>query len=168
MRDGAVRDKDDTSIVDASNPRRLREGGNRHALAHFITTIPRDPARVRARLAWKTTAAIRPTALIIDDMGLHRPSSRTATHRPMWRGSTAWTGALFERRRGTQAAPTIPGMFALRSGISSPAPSKPNPGTVPPLAASRCSHTRRTAREPEALDTSMVDVSSFWSFPPPN
>ncbi|MFW6725229.1 IS701 family transposase [Streptomyces sp. MAR4 CNY-716] len=48
---------------------RLGEDGNRQALAHFITTSPWDPAHIRARLAWRMEAAIRPTALVFDDTG---------------------------------------------------------------------------------------------------
>lgn len=51
---------------------RLGEDGNRHALAHFITTSPWDAAYVRARLAWKMVPAIKPTTLIIDDTGFLR------------------------------------------------------------------------------------------------
>lgn len=38
---------------------RLGEGGNRQALAHFITTSPWDAAHVRARLAWPMQLQIR-------------------------------------------------------------------------------------------------------------
>jgi hypothetical protein len=49
---------------------RLGEDGNRQTLAHFITTGPRDPSHIRARLAWRMEGAIRPTALIFDDTGV--------------------------------------------------------------------------------------------------
>src|SRR3954463_26923 len=48
---------------------RLGEDGNRQALAHFITTRPWDPSHIRARLAWRMEAAIRPSALVFDDTG---------------------------------------------------------------------------------------------------
>ncbi|MFF0630853.1 IS701 family transposase [Streptomyces sp. NPDC004296] len=57
---------------------RLGEDGNRQALAHFITTSPWDPAHVRARLAWKMEAAIRPTALIFDDTGFLKDGDASA------------------------------------------------------------------------------------------
>lgn len=57
---------------------RLGEDGNRQALAHFITTSPWDPAHVRARLAWKMEAAIRPKALIFDDTGFLKDGDASA------------------------------------------------------------------------------------------
>ncbi|MFI5688164.1 IS701 family transposase [Streptomyces sp. NPDC051636] len=57
---------------------RLGEDGNRQALARFITTSPWDPAHVRARLAWKMTTAIEPTALIIDDTGFIKDGDASA------------------------------------------------------------------------------------------
>ncbi|MEW2495936.1 transposase [Streptomyces nodosus] len=48
---------------------RLGAGGNRQALAHFVTTSPWDPAHVRARLAWTMQEVLRPAALIVDDTG---------------------------------------------------------------------------------------------------
>lgn len=48
---------------------RLGADGNRQALAHFVTSSPWDPAHVRARLAWRMQAELKPTALIIDDTG---------------------------------------------------------------------------------------------------
>jgi SRSO17 transposase len=48
---------------------RLGEDGNRQALANFVTTSPWDPAHVRARVAWRMEAAIRPSALIFDETG---------------------------------------------------------------------------------------------------
>ncbi|MGW6396206.1 IS701 family transposase [Streptomyces sp. NPDC055103] len=57
---------------------RLGEDGNRQALAHFITTSPWDPAHVRARLAWRMEAAIRPSALIFDDTGFLKDGNASA------------------------------------------------------------------------------------------
>ncbi|MCX4632530.1 IS701 family transposase [Streptomyces sp. NBC_01443] len=57
---------------------RLGEDGNRQALAHFITTSPWDAAHVRARLAWKMEAAIRPSALIFDDTGFLKDGNASA------------------------------------------------------------------------------------------
>ncbi|WP_055593343.1 IS701 family transposase [Streptomyces hirsutus] len=57
---------------------RLGEDGNRQALAHFVTTSPWDPAHVRARLAWKMEAAIRPKALIFDDTGFLKDGNASA------------------------------------------------------------------------------------------
>ncbi|MFJ4014256.1 IS701 family transposase [Streptomyces sp. NPDC090026] len=57
---------------------RLGEDGNRQALAHFITTSPWDSAHVRARLAWKMEAAIRPSALIFDDTGFLKDGNASA------------------------------------------------------------------------------------------
>ncbi|WP_030722220.1 IS701 family transposase [Streptomyces sp. NRRL F-2580] len=57
---------------------RLGEDGNRQALAHFVTTSPWDPAHVRARLAWKMEAAIRPTTLIFDDTGFLKDGNASA------------------------------------------------------------------------------------------
>ena len=57
---------------------RLGEDGNRQALAHFITTSPWDPAHIRARLAWRMEAAIRPTALIFDDTGFLKDGTASA------------------------------------------------------------------------------------------
>lgn len=57
---------------------RLGADGNRQALAHFITTSPWDPAHVRARLAWKMEAAIRPSALIFDDTGFLKDGNASA------------------------------------------------------------------------------------------
>ncbi len=57
---------------------RLGEDGNRQALAHFITTSPWDPSHIRARLAWKMEAAVRPTALIFDDTGFLKDGNASA------------------------------------------------------------------------------------------
>ncbi|WP_256986942.1 transposase [Streptomyces sp. BR123] len=57
---------------------RLGEDGNRQALAHFITSSPWDPAHVRARLAWMMQAAIKPTALVIDDTGFLKDGDASA------------------------------------------------------------------------------------------
>ncbi|MFE2499299.1 IS701 family transposase [Streptomyces scopuliridis] len=57
---------------------RLGEDGNRQALAHFITTSPWDPAHIRARLAWKMEAAIRPAALVFDDTGFLKDGTASA------------------------------------------------------------------------------------------
>ncbi|MFE9492663.1 MULTISPECIES: IS701 family transposase [unclassified Streptomyces] len=57
---------------------RLGEDGNRQALAHFITTSPWDPAHVRARLAWRMDAAVRPKALIFDDTGFLKDGNASA------------------------------------------------------------------------------------------
>ena len=57
---------------------RLGEDGNRQALAHFVTTSPWDPAHVRARLAWRMEAAIRPRALIFDDTGFLKDGNASA------------------------------------------------------------------------------------------
>ncbi|MET9695030.1 IS701 family transposase [Streptomyces sp. NPDC006514] len=57
---------------------RVGEDGNRQALAHFITTSRWDPAHVRARLAWKMEAAIRPTVLIFDDTGFLKDGTASA------------------------------------------------------------------------------------------
>ncbi|MEV7237694.1 transposase [Streptomyces sp. NPDC051020] len=57
---------------------RLGEGGNRQALAHFITTSPWHPAHILARLAWRTEAEIRPTALVFDDTGFLKDGSASA------------------------------------------------------------------------------------------
>jgi SRSO17 transposase len=57
---------------------RLGEEGNRQALAHFVTTSPWDPSHIRARLAWKMEAAIRPSALIFDDTGFLKDGNASA------------------------------------------------------------------------------------------
>ncbi|WTB60329.1 IS701 family transposase (plasmid) [Streptomyces sp. NBC_00826] len=57
---------------------RLGEDGNRQALAHFITTSPWDPVHVRARLAWRMEAAVRPKALIFDDTGFLKDGNASA------------------------------------------------------------------------------------------
>jgi SRSO17 transposase len=57
---------------------RLGEDGNRQALAHFVTASPWDPAHVRARLAWRMEAAIRPSALIFDDTGFVKDGNASA------------------------------------------------------------------------------------------
>ncbi|MFE5096190.1 IS701 family transposase [Streptomyces sp. NPDC056638] len=57
---------------------RLGEDGNRQALAHFLTTSPWDPAHVRARLAWRMDAAVRPEALIFDDTGFLKDGNASA------------------------------------------------------------------------------------------
>ncbi|MGW4240866.1 IS701 family transposase [Streptomyces sp. NPDC004749] len=57
---------------------RLGEDGNRQALAHFITTSPWDPAHIRARLAWRMEAEIRPTALVFDDTGFLKDGNASA------------------------------------------------------------------------------------------
>lgn len=57
---------------------RLGEDGNRQALAHFATSSPWDPAHVRAHLAWKMQAAIRPRALIVDDTGFLKDGDASA------------------------------------------------------------------------------------------
>lgn len=90
---------------------RLCEDGNRQALAHFITTSPRDPAHVRARLAWKMTAAIRPTALIIDDTGfLKDGTASTCVSRLSWafRTRTRWDDTCGERETSSGHGRTIP------------------------------------------------------------
>jgi SRSO17 transposase len=48
---------------------RLGADGNRQALANFITTSPWDPAHIRAQLAWRMEAVIRPKAVVFDDTG---------------------------------------------------------------------------------------------------
>jgi SRSO17 transposase len=57
---------------------RLGVDGNRQALANFITTSPWDPAHVRARLAWRMEAAIRPKALVFDDTGFLKDGTASA------------------------------------------------------------------------------------------
>ncbi|WP_405886231.1 IS701 family transposase (plasmid) [Streptomyces sp. NBC_01136] len=57
---------------------RLGQDGNRQAMAHFVTTSPWDPAHVRARLAWMTEAAIRPTAVVFDDTGFLKDGDASA------------------------------------------------------------------------------------------
>ncbi|MGW1306898.1 IS701 family transposase [Streptomyces sp. NPDC002514] len=57
---------------------RLGEDGNRQALAHFITSSPWDPAHIRARLAWRMEAAIRPAALVFDDTGFLKDGNASA------------------------------------------------------------------------------------------
>jgi SRSO17 transposase len=57
---------------------RLGVDGNRQALAHFVTTSPWDPAHVRARLAWRMEAAIRPSALVFDDTGFLKDGTASA------------------------------------------------------------------------------------------
>lgn len=57
---------------------RLGAGGNRQALANFITTSPWDPAHIRARLAWRMETAIRPKALIFDDTGFLKDGQASA------------------------------------------------------------------------------------------
>ncbi|SFY44828.1 SRSO17 transposase [Streptomyces atratus] len=57
---------------------RLGEDGNRQALAHFLTTSPWDPSHIRAKLAWKVEAAIRPTALVFDDTGFLKDGNASA------------------------------------------------------------------------------------------
>ena len=57
---------------------RLGEDGNRQALANFITTSPWDPSHIRAKLAWKMEAAIRPTALVFDDTGFLKDGNASA------------------------------------------------------------------------------------------
>jgi SRSO17 transposase len=57
---------------------RLGENGNRQALAHFVTSSPWDSAHVRARLAWRIQRVIRPTALIVDDIGFLKDGGASA------------------------------------------------------------------------------------------
>lgn len=57
---------------------RLGTDGNRQALANFITTSPWDPAHVRAQLAWRMEAAIRPKALVFDDTGFLKDGTASA------------------------------------------------------------------------------------------
>ncbi|UQI49731.1 transposase (plasmid) [Streptomyces sp. HU2014] len=52
------------------------EEGNRHAMAHFVTSSLWDLSHVRARLEWKVEQAITPTALIIDDFGFLKDVTR--------------------------------------------------------------------------------------------
>ncbi|WP_239134647.1 transposase [Streptomyces sp. SID12488] len=81
---------------------RLGEDGNRQALAHFITTSPGDPAHVRARLAWKTAAAIGPTALIIDDSGFLKDGDASAC---VSRQYTGTAGQVTNCRAGVSLCP---------------------------------------------------------------
>src|SRR4051794_26364492 len=57
---------------------RLGEDGNRQALAHFVTTSPWDPSHIRARLAWKMEAVIRPSAVVFDDTGFLKDGGASA------------------------------------------------------------------------------------------
>ncbi|MGW6413404.1 IS701 family transposase [Streptomyces vinaceus] len=57
---------------------RLGEDGSRQALAHFVAFSPWNPARVRARLAWRMDEAIAPTALIVDDTGFLKDGDASA------------------------------------------------------------------------------------------
>ncbi|WP_369225465.1 IS701 family transposase [Streptomyces sp. R39] len=57
---------------------RLGADGNRQALANFITTSPWDPAHVRARLAWRMEAVIRPKAVVFDDTGFLKDGTASA------------------------------------------------------------------------------------------
>jgi SRSO17 transposase len=57
---------------------RLGADGNRQALANFVTTSPWDPAHVRARLAWRMEAAIRPKVLVFDDTGFLKDGTASA------------------------------------------------------------------------------------------
>ncbi|WP_030356014.1 IS701 family transposase [Streptomyces scopuliridis] len=57
---------------------RLGEDGNRQALAHFVTTSPWDPSHIRARLAWKMEAVIRPAAVVFDDTGFLKDGDASA------------------------------------------------------------------------------------------
>lgn len=57
---------------------RLGADGNGQALANFISTSPWDPAHIRAQLAWRMEAAIRPKALIFDDAGFLKDGTASA------------------------------------------------------------------------------------------
>ncbi|MGJ5828387.1 IS701 family transposase [Streptomyces ossamyceticus] len=57
---------------------RLGADGNRQALANFITTSPWDPAHIRAQLAWRMEALIRPKAVVFDDTGFLRDGTASA------------------------------------------------------------------------------------------
>ncbi|MGW0498891.1 IS701 family transposase [Streptomyces sp. NPDC003007] len=57
---------------------RLGADGNRQALANFITTSPWDPAHVRAQLAWRMEAVIRPKAVVFDDTGFLKDGTASA------------------------------------------------------------------------------------------
>jgi SRSO17 transposase len=57
---------------------RLGADGNRQALANFITTSPWDPAHIRAQLAWRMEALIRPKAVVFDDTGFLKDGTASA------------------------------------------------------------------------------------------
>ncbi len=57
---------------------RLGADGNRQALANFITTSPWDPAHIRAQLAWRMEAVIRPKAMVFDDTGFLKDGTASA------------------------------------------------------------------------------------------
>ncbi|MEW2615953.1 IS701 family transposase [Streptomyces sp. NPDC047880] len=57
---------------------RLGADGNRQALANFITTSPWDPAHIRAQLAWRMEAVIRPKAVVFDDTGFLKDGTASA------------------------------------------------------------------------------------------
>lgn len=77
--------------IGGADGHRLATDGSRQALADFVTTSPRNPAHIRARLTWRVHHAFDPTALIINGASFLAGGSASAVVARQFTGAAGKT-----------------------------------------------------------------------------